>query len=220
MRLPGIVTVNPADRSLIKRLATMMGDSFMEEQWTCEVLSVLPDNSDRKREVSRTIILASMTGVAPADGCYTLNDSSALALAYLKSELGDTTWSQLEKRGAHVLEAALSAEELTAIEKQEQRMEAVSVFNWEYEAAHEMGFDDFIHFVCLAVDTQARGSGSFRHLITPFFDYADAHNIPCFLETYSDKLEALYRHVGFQTIRTFCDPAFDIVERGMVRMPG
>lgn len=219
MHLPGIVTVDPADRSLIERLATMMGDSFMEELWTLEVLSALPDDDDRKREVSRAIILASMTGAAPAAGCYALKDASALALAYLKSELGDTTWAQLEERGAFVLEEALSPDELERIEAHERRMSAISVFDWEYEAARELGFDDFIHFVCLAVDAQARGSGSFRRLVTPFFDYADEHGIPCFLETYSDTLESLYRHMGFETIRTFRDPAFSIVERGMVRMP-
>ena len=78
---------------------------------------------------------------------------------------------------------------------------------------------DFTHFAMLAVDPDKRGTGRFRKLVTPFFDYADEHGIPCYLETYSDSLQSLYEHVGFEVYRVFESPDFAITERAMVRKP-
>ena len=98
-------------------------------------------------------------------------------------------------------------------------MAPITVFEWEEDEAKRMDAPDFSHFYSLGVDRTRRGSGAFRRLMTPFFDYADEHGIPCFLETYSKPLEELYAHFGFETIHEYRDPAFTITERCMVRKP-
>ena len=79
---------------------------------------------------------------------------------------------------------------------------------------------DHIYFYMWAVDRTARGKGSLRRLINPFFDYADEHNLNCYLECYSDRLQSMYEHLGFKLIDVLSDPAFDVTERRMVRRPG
>ena len=64
-----------------------------------------------------------------------------------------------------------------------------------------------------------RGSGAFRRLTSPFFEYADQQGIPVFLECYADRLVSLYEHVGFEVFRVFEDPAFDVKQVCMVRPP-
>ena len=96
-------------------------------------------------------------------------------------------------------------------------MEPISQFDWARELEQER---DHIYFYMWAVDKNARGKGSLRRLITPFFDYADEHGLNCYLECYSDRLQSMYEHLGFELIDVLSDPAFDVTERRMVRRPG
>lgn len=220
MKLPGIITVDPADEELAIKLAHMGGDAFLEELWTVELLNALPAGSrgtDRERTISRAIIMNDIIVGAPYQAVYCLEDASALAIGYLKSDLEGLTWSYLEEKAErNLVDTVLSEEETVAYAAQLERMAPISVFDWE-ERAGEGG--DFIHFAMLAVDPGKRGTGRFRKLVTPFFDYADEHGIPCYLETYSDSLQSLYEHVGFEVYRVFESPDFAITERAMVRKP-
>ena len=96
-------------------------------------------------------------------------------------------------------------------------MEPISQFDWTRHREQE---GDHIYFYMWAVDRTARGKGSLRRLINPFFDYADEHNLNCYLECYSDRLQSMYEHLGFKLIDVLSDPAFDVTERRMVRRPG
>lgn len=220
MKLPGLVTVDPADKELAVKLARMGGDAFLEELWTLELLKALPAGSqgaDRERFLSRAIIMNDIVVGAPYQAAYCLEDGTALAIAYLKSDLEGLTWAHLEEKADRLLtDEVLSDEEAVAFAAQLERMAPISVFDWEEREQKE---GDFIHFVMLAVDPEQRGTGRFRRLITPFFDYADEHGIPCYLETYSDSLQELYEHVGFEVCHVFESPDFAITERAMVRKP-
>lgn len=217
MNLPGLITVQPEQTELIDRLATMMGESFLEELWTAELLNAIGGSDARKLELSQAIMRADFTVGAPHQCCYALEDEAACAGAYLKSDLKGLTWPDIEdKAWEHMGQSVLTPEEAALCTAQCERMEAISDFGWEEEAAQA---HDFIHFYVLGVDARKRGSGAFRRLMEPFFAYADEQGIPCFLEAYSDKLEELYGHFGFETIKVLSDPAFSITERCMVRKP-
>lgn len=222
MNLPGIVTVLPEQNELINTLADMMGESFLEEMWTIELLSVIDgaDASQRRLELSRAIMREEFALGAPLQCCYALEDRCACAGAYLKSDLGERTWESIEEQAfRNFAKHALSEREAALLDAQASRMESISSTSWEEDVARELKASDFIHFYLLGVDKTRRGSGAFRRLVTPFFDYADAHGIPCFLETYSDKLESLYAHFGFETIREYRSPEFEVYERCMMRRP-
>lgn len=217
MQLPGIVTAKPGDADYVNHLARMAGESFLEEMWTRELLSGVTDDETRKLELSCELLRQEMLAGAPFQACYGLKDARAAAIGYLRSDLGSTTWQEIEDHADEAFARSfLTPAERDAYERQLERMAAISVFDWEEEAS---GGSDFIHFPCLAVSAQHRGTGTFRRLMTPFFEYADAHGIPCFLETYTSQLEGLYGHFGFETVRIFEDPAFAIAERCMVRKP-
>ena len=67
------------------------------------------------------------------------------------------------------------------------------------------------------VDPEKRGSGAFRRLFTPFLEYADEHGLACYLDCYTERLEQLYGHFGFETVERRSIDAFPIEERLMVR---
>ena len=96
-------------------------------------------------------------------------------------------------------------------------MASISQFDWTRERENE---GDHIYFYAWAVDQAARGKGSLRRLVSSFFDYADEHGLNCYLECYSDRLQSMYAHLGFELIDVLSDPAFDVTERRMVRRPG
>lgn len=219
MNLPGLITVTPDQGDLIDELAHMMGTSFMEELWTIQVLSALggDEAADRKLEFSRAVMREDFTLGAPYQCCYTLEDKAACAGGYLKSDLDGRSWNDIEDEAMErAMHAVLSRSEAEAIRTQVARMKDISVFDWEEK---EAAGKDFIHFFSLGVDRAKRGSGAFRRLIEPFFAYADQHGISCYLETYSDRLECLYAHFGFETLFIFDDPAYPITERCMARRP-
>lgn len=220
MQLPGLITVQPHQQDLIQDLATMMGTSFMEEEWTRLLLRGLDSMSasdERKLAISRAIFACDFDRAVPLQACYTTEDLAACAGGYLASELGDTPWAHHEEQSFNTLiNTVLTDREAQLISQQIERMEAISNISWEIEAAQG---SDFIHFFALGVDPDKRGSGAFRRLVEPFFAYADEQGIPCFLETYSDKLESLYTHMGFHTIEVLRSPHFDLAERCMMRDP-
>ena len=225
MNLPGLITVAPDQTTLIDELANMMGESFLEELWTAELLSALdgPDAESveaRRLEVSRAIMREDFTLGAPCQCCYALEDRAACAGGYLKSDLQGKVWDDIETEAMLKLaDGFLTLQETMQLREQMARMAPITVFDWEEDEAKRMDAPDFIHFYSLGVDRTRRGSGAFRRLMTPFFDYADEHGIPCFLETYSKPLEELYAHFGFETLHEYRDPAFTITERCMVRKP-
>ena len=51
----------------------------------------------------------------------------------------------------------------------------------------------------------------------PFLEYADEHGLACYLDCYTERLEQLYGHFGFETVERRSIDAFPIEERLMVR---
>lgn len=219
MQLPGLITVQPDQTETIDTLSCVMGASFLEEPWTEVWLAALDElgtSRERKLEIARAIMKYDFTVGTPYQCCYLLPDFAAGTGAYLSSELQGRIWVDLEDEAMALMGKAVLAEDETAVLAERARqMEDISNFSWMVER----GDDDFIHFFSIAVNAEKRGSGAFRRLMTPFLDFADQQGINCYLECYSEHLEGLYGHFGFQTVGQLSNPAFDIVERTMVRTP-
>ena len=69
------------------------------------------------------------------------------------------------------------------------------------------------------MNPEAQGKGVGRKMMEAFFKLADEENLPIYLETYSDRLEGLYKHFGFEMLREYRSPEFAVYERVMVRKP-
>lgn len=230
MNLQGLVTITPDQTDLIDDVAAFMGKSFLEELWTATFYDALdttaPDaetTAKRKLEASIASMRAEFSHGAHYACSYALSDRAGALLGYLGSELRATgkTWPQIEEDAHEELarEGFFTAAELEALAARSEAMEPISYFGWGDEESAEMGFDDYIYFAAWAVDPEKRGSGAFRRLTTPVFDFADERGIPCYLECYADHLISLYEHVGFEVFREFTAPGFDIVQTCMVRRP-
>lgn len=220
MQLPGITTIKPDQTQAINDLAHTMGISFLEEPWTAVWLDALDEigaTEARKLEISRAIMRYDMSIASQHTAVYALDDMTALAGGYLKSDLGDITWESLEDKALGLMyEEFLTDVERPILAKRARAMDPISDFGWMEPLSDGK---DFIHFYTLAVDPNARGTGSFRRLMMPFFEYADAHDICCYLECYSTHLVGLYGHFGFKVINELTDPGFDMIEYCMVREP-
>lgn len=219
MNLPGLVTINPDQSDLLRKAANMMGTSFMEEMWFVTWLSVLDSigvTEARKEELLHAVFLDDLTVHAPYQGVYALPDMSAATGGYLYSELEGKTHSELEaKSGTYFLET-VTPQELSLLDAQAKKMEPISVFDWARELEHDQ---DHIYFYAWAVDPLARGTGALKRLLLPIFTYADDHGLNCYLECYSDRLQQMYEHIGFELIDELHSPDFEVYERRMVRHP-
>ena len=220
MKLPGIVTIEPDQTDLIDHAAEVLGTSFLEEPWFDEWLRALDPlgvSAERKREIMIANIKGCFLAHAPHQAVYATEDFAGIAGGYLASEFGDNDHEELEEKGFKLeLVNLLTSEEAAALTEADKTLAPVSDFSWA--RGHANGADH-IYFYAWAVDPNKRGTGAFRRLTQPFFDYADEHGINCYLECYSDKLQSLYEHVGFEVVRTLESPSTPIVERCMVRKP-
>ena len=70
-----------------------------------------------------------------------------------------------------------------------------------------------------AVDKSIRGTGAFRRLMTPLFEFCDTHGIPMVLETHNPSNVGLYKHFGFELLRTISSPQIGIKQFCMVKKP-
>lgn len=172
---------------------------------------------ERKLEITRASFLGNFTEHAAYEGVYATEDMAACAGAYLHSDLRGCPHETIESRGEERgLARVLTDEEGLLLDRQAKAMEAISDFSWPLEAANG---SDHIYVYGWAVDAKKRGSGAMRRMVDPFFRYADERGLEMFLDCYSDNLQSLYEHLGFEVIDVLSDPCFPISERRMVRRP-
>ena len=89
MQIEGLIAPGAEDVQTIEKLSYMMGESFMEENWTRATLDALGENvsDERKLELSRETMRLEFTYGTPYPACYATTDLAACTGAYLKSDL-------------------------------------------------------------------------------------------------------------------------------------
>lgn len=220
MQLPGIITIGPDQPEQIEKAAVILGESFMEEPWFKTWLSALDKlgtSYERKRDILVAATLGEFEAHAPYRAIFATEDFAGVAGAYLASEFKGVSHVRLEDEGINcALADVLTPEERELLDARSKAMEPISNFSW---AADHAAGADHIYFFAWAIDSSKRGSGAFRRLITPFFDFADERGINCYLDCFNDNLQSLYEHVGFEVIDILRAEGFEIAERRMVRRP-
>ena len=106
MNLPGLITVQPDRTEELDALARMVGTCFLEEMWYVtwlEALDELGIGRDRKLEITRAVIRSDYEVTAPYQCVYALPDRAGAANVYLRSELGDVDWTELEEESGTLL---------------------------------------------------------------------------------------------------------------------
>lgn len=220
MNLSGLITVQPDQTEELDALATMVGTCFLEEMWYVtwlEALDELGIGTERKLEITRAVIRSDYAVTAPFQCVYTLPDRAGAANVYLRSELGDIDWTELEEESGALLAEMLTDEEIAVLGPRIEAMDPISSTSWPLERTAPD--EDFVYFISAGVDPEKRGTGAFRRLFTPFLAYADEHGLDCYLDCYTDRLEQLYGHFGFETVERRSIEAFPIEERLMIRRP-
>lgn len=218
MNLPGLITVQPDQTEELDALARMVGTCFLEEMWYVtwlEALDQLGIGADRKLEITRAVIRSDYAVTAPHQCVYALPDRAGAANVYLRSELNGVDWTELEEESGMLLAETLTDEELSVLGPRIEEMDPISSTSWPLERTRPD--EDFVYFISAGVDAEKRGSGAFRRLFTPFLAYADEHGIDCYLDCYTERLEQLYGHFGFETVERRSIDAFPIEERLMIR---
>ena len=100
MNLPGLITVQPDRTEELDALARMVGTCYVT--WL-EALDELGIGRDRKLEITRAVIRSDYEVTAPYQCVYALPDRAGAANVYLRSELGDVDWTDLEEESGALL---------------------------------------------------------------------------------------------------------------------
>lgn len=220
MNVPGLITVQPDQTDLLNKLSHMVGTSFLEERWYVtwlEALDAQGVDHTRKQIITQAAIRGDYQATAPYGCILTVPDYEAAANVYRKSELVDLPWPDLQEQAADVLEAVLTHQEQQLLFERIEKMELISDSDWPLQVAHPE--DDFLYIISIGVNPLQRGTGVFGRLFKPLLAYADDQGLDCYLDCYSDRLEQLYNHYGFEIVERKSDPTFTIHERCMVRHP-
>ncbi len=190
MNLPGLITVHPDRTEELDALAAMVGTCFREEMWYAtwlEALDELGIGRDRKLAITRAVIRSDYEVTAPYQCVYALHDRAGARNVYLRSELGDVDWTELEEESGALLAEVLTDEESGRAGTARRGDGAASRHEL---AARACGGRRGLHLLHLGRSgPEKRGSGAFRRLFTPFLEYADEHGLACYLDCYTERLE-------------------------------
>lgn len=91
----------------------------------------------------------------------------------------------------------------------------VTDLNWQREFVSGR----FFRIKIVAVDKELRGTGAFRRLITPRIEFCDTHAIPMVLETHNERNVEIYRHFGFELVKTLASGCLPVRQHCMIRHP-
>lgn len=220
MNVPGLITVQPPCTALLDELAHLIGTCFLEEKWYAtwlEALDTLGADRERKQAITQAAIRADYEVTAPFGCVFTLPDHTGAINAYRLSELTNTSWPILQQQAELLMEPSLSEQELQVLTERWEAMEPVSGSDWPSRVAAPG--DDFIYVISVGVNPAFRNRGVFGRLFKQLLAHADNQGNTCYLDCYSDRLEQIYQHYGFEVIERKSDPAFTIQERCMMRRP-
>lgn len=220
MHVPGLITIQPEQTETLETLARMVGTSFLEEMWHVSFLEALDElgaSKERKLVITQALIKADYEAMAPFGCCLALSDDAAATNLFLRSELGEDHWNDIDAYTERALAKILTQDEQRILTSRLEEMEAVFTSDWMFNSAAPD--EDFLYFNSIGVDASRRGSGVFGRLMKPILAFADERGIACYLDCYADRLQQIYEHYGFEVIEKKSSPAFDIVERCMVRQP-
>lgn len=220
MRIPELITVQPNEEKVLNSLSRMIGTSFLEEVWFAtwlEALDALGTTRERKEALMQAIIYIDYELTAPYGCCLTLPDHAGAINVFLSSKINLATWQKIKEESDQRTMALFSPLEQEAIAKRERTLHDASDTDWMFGLEKESA--EFLYIMSIGIDTKRRGTGAFGSLFKPLLAFADEHKIKVYLDCYTERLEQLYGHYGFEVVdRKTCNE-FDLVERCMVRRP-
>ena len=79
--------------------------------------------------------------------------------------------------------------------------------------------DNTWYCMCLVVEPGFQGKGRGSRLIKSAFEVSDCYGFPVYLETHKAINVEIYKHLGFELIKSAYIPDTDIVQYGMLKNP-
>lgn len=216
MNIPSLITVQPEQTQLVEQLACMVGKAFREELWHATFVGALDVSEDRKLAITQECLRNDFRASVRHGFLHATTDYAAAMSAYRRSKANGLTYADFEDASFEATKAFLTPEEIQILDAQGKAMEPFTT-RWVYDYVADD--QDFFYFSSVAVDADKRGSGAFGRLFRPFLAWADQLGLPCYLDCFTENLENIYAHYGFETLQHTTAPGFDITERCMVRYP-
>ncbi|NLF48012.1 MAG: GNAT family N-acetyltransferase [Clostridiales bacterium] len=78
---------------------------------------------------------------------------------------------------------------------------------------------NYYYIKAIAIKKGSRGKGVFRQLITPVVDYCNENSLPIILETNTSENVPVYRHFGFELVKTIKNKGGDFCQYCLIRKP-
>ncbi len=200
------------NRQDVETVAGVMADSFMEDPLNIAIL----EGVSKKKEL---LLAHSLLHTRQAIRCGTLNLLDGDPRAFLIG-LDSKYESRLKDIGLIMNVYAktirvLGFKDLRTIFANNNKVKKSVSFSWQKEFIKGRYFRVKI----VAIDKALRGSGAFRRLITPHIEACDAGKTPMILETHNHNNLGIYRHFGFELVKTISSDKSPISQYCMMREP-
>ena len=78
---------------------------------------------------------------------------------------------------------------------------------------------NYYHIKIIAISKKKRGKGTFRELILPIANHCKEINIPIILETNTAENIPIYKHFGFEQVKTISKDGSDFCQYCLIKQP-
>jgi len=92
-----------------------------------------------------------------------------------------------------------------------------SLYGYVFSTHYELVPSQHWYFFTIGVDPKFQGQGFGGGLIRTMLARIDEEQLPCYLDTNTEKNVALYEHFGFKVVKRYQIPGSDVINWSMVR---
>jgi ribosomal protein S18 acetylase RimI-like enzyme len=153
---------------------------------------ILPEENSKKAKISRQLSEVNLRYAQPLKHIYTIPEIKGIA-AWIPPEQYPLNFLKLLQVGFYKIPLQLG---FTKVGK------LLSLFS-SFEKYHKQDMHQpHWYLLALGVSSAYQGQGIGSLLIQPILKKADEHNLPCYLETSTEKAVRFYQKNGFKILRT------------------
>ena len=204
--IPGTETLYKLEKKGIEKAQSMLADAFCDDPYIASLFEDQPIEAQKARLLQRfSLECALKHGLVYASS----ENMEGIIIFFTPDKLFISDWEYL-KLGVLSLNKK--------IHKNIVRL--MGIYGKNTTRLHHL-HAPFPHWYLfeIGVDPAHRGKHITTQLLSPFLDYFDSRQMPCYLETHNEKNLSLYEHYGFRVLCKDSLPGTDKPQWCLLRDP-